>query len=263
MGPPYCGSISHILISNLKLLMLSSPRFRTTNSTTLYLSTMNRPTRTKRATQRDPTSLANKALVSPFEAIDTSPIDPDLLDIAQSPLHTELLGPYNSDQDDSLYNLPHDSPLDKDGDVPDNSDSESDSSLPAVDTLTPGAQIHSFSGWTTEMEALMYSTLCIQVELGKRADSGFKKDAWQAVCTAILSTYKVLVSTKQCKSKVDSQKLLWREYNSLKDQSGFGINESTGLIEAGEQAWRDVIVVSYNKSYYLLTTLVNYTNFIK
>ena len=91
------------------------------------------------------------------------------------------------------------------------------------------------------MEALIYSTLCIQVQLGKRADSGFKKEAWIAVNKAILDTFGVTVSTQQCKSKVDNQKKLWREYNWLKYQSGFGINESTGRIKAGEQAWADII----------------------
>jgi hypothetical protein len=42
---------------------------------------MPRPSRTKRAPHRDPTSLAIEAPTIPPEAIDTSQIDPDLLDI--------------------------------------------------------------------------------------------------------------------------------------------------------------------------------------
>jgi cell cycle checkpoint protein len=93
------------------------------------------------------------------------------------------------------------------------------------------------------MEAALFRTLCEQVEVGKRADSGFKKEAWIASCTAIAETTGVVVTIEQCKSKADSQKALWREFNWLKDQSGFGYNEETGLITAGDQAWRDVIKV--------------------
>jgi len=99
------------------------------------------------------------------------------------------------------------------------------------------------------MEAQLYSTLCEQVQAGKRADSGFKAEAWQAVCTAIGDSFNISVTVSQCKSKADYHKLLWREFNWLRDQSGFGYNEETGLIEAGDQAWVEVIAVS---SYVLL-----------
>jgi hypothetical protein len=39
-------------------------------------------------------------------------------------------------------------------------------------------------------------------------------------------------------------KALWREFTWLRDQSGFGYNEETGLITAKETAWKDVIKVS-------------------
>jgi hypothetical protein len=39
-------------------------------------------------------------------------------------------------------------------------------------------------------------------------------------------------------------KASWRELNWLKDQSGFGWDENTGLVQAGDQAWKDVIKVS-------------------
>ena len=90
----------------------------------------------------------------------------------------------------------------------------------------------------------MYSTLCIQVQLGKRADSGFKKEAWQAVCTEITDRFNIKVTISQCKSKADNQKVLQREFTWLRDQSRFGFNEETGLIEAGDRAWADVIAVS-------------------
>jgi hypothetical protein len=93
------------------------------------------------------------------------------------------------------------------------------------------------------MEALLFHTLVEQVNIGKRADSGFKKEAWLACCIAINNTYIQSVTIDKCKSKVDSLKGLWREFIWLKDQSGFGYDEATGLIKAGDQAWSDIIKV--------------------
>jgi hypothetical protein len=195
---------------------------------------MDRPTRRKRAPHREPTSLAIEAPTTAFEAIDTSQIDPNLLDIDLPPHSSPDTEPFDSfDPDNTQYPLLE-------------SDADSASAFDTIDTgaLLPVSIARPFTNWTVEMEAVMYSTLCIQVQLGKRADSGFKKEAWQAVCEAILDTFQVTVTTAQCKSKADNQKVLWREYNWLRYQSGFGINEETGLIEAGEGAWADVIAVS-------------------
>lgn len=93
------------------------------------------------------------------------------------------------------------------------------------------------------MEETLFSTLLEQVDIGKRADSGFKKEAWIACCNAIKNTTGLLITVDKCKGKVDTMKALWRELNWLKDQSGFGWNEYTRLVEAGDQAWKDVIKV--------------------
>jgi hypothetical protein len=71
----------------------------------------------------------------------------------------------------------------------------------------------------------------------------YKKEAWQAVNKAILDSTGYITTTKQCKSKVDSHKALWREYNWWKDQSGFGLDSETGLVTAGDHVWQDVIAV--------------------
>jgi len=55
------------------------------------------------------------------------------------------------------------------------------------------------------------------VNNGKRADSGFKKEAWIACCIAIKVATNQVVTIKKCKGKVDTMKALWREFNWLKD----------------------------------------------
>ena len=39
--------------------------------------------------------------------------------------------------------------------------------------------------WSSEMEEALLDGLCEQVRQGKRADSGFKKEAWMAVLPSI------------------------------------------------------------------------------
>jgi hypothetical protein len=206
---------------------------------------MERPTRRRRAPRRDPTSLAIEAPSQAHEAIDNSRIDPELFNINRAPhsspeptepepTEPEPAEPeFNSeafDPPNTIYPPP---------------ESEADLGSSSVfDTIDTGAIAQPFTNWTVEMEALMYSTLCTEVQRGKRADNGFKKEAWLAVCKAILDTFQVTVTIDQCKSKADNQKAQWRDYNWLRNQSGFGINEATGLIEAGEGAWADVIKVS-------------------
>ena len=95
-----------------------------------------------------------------------------------------------------------------------------------------------------EMEAILFHTLLEQVDLGKRADSGFKKEAWVACCNAIEGAIKQPITIEKCKGKVDTMKALWRELNWLKEQSGFGWNKERGLVEASDQVWKEVIKVS-------------------
>jgi hypothetical protein len=100
--------------------------------------------------------------------------------------------------------------------------------------------------WTFEMEETLFLTLLEQVDIRKRADSGFKKEAWIACCNAIETATGQLVTIEKCKGKADTMKALWRELNWLKDQSGFGWDEDTRLVKAGNQAWKDVIKVISN-----------------
>ncbi len=105
------------------------------------------------------------------------------------------------------------------------------------------------------MEETLFSTLLEQVDIGKRADSGFKKEAWTACCIAIKNATGQLVTIEKCKNKVEAMKTSWRDLNWLKDQSGFGWDEATGLVQADDQVWKDVTKVSdtINNLYYKLT----------
>jgi hypothetical protein len=96
--------------------------------------------------------------------------------------------------------------------------------------------------WTIKLEALLFNELVRQVvDLGKRADSGFKKEAWKEVVARIYSKAGHQISVDKAKNKVDTLRQHWRGFNYLKDQSGFGYNEEIGLFEAEDRVWEAII----------------------
>jgi hypothetical protein len=52
----------------------------------------------------------------------------------------------------------------------------------------------------------MFNELLHQNEVGKRADSGFKKEAWIAVVKDVLKHTTQVISIDQCKNKLDMMK---------------------------------------------------------
>jgi hypothetical protein len=71
--------------------------------------------------------------------------------------------------------------------------------------------------WNTQMIEVMIEELLHQVELGKRADSGFKKEAWVAVCTMVQTVTTQPLIELQCKTKMETLKDLWKGLNWLLD----------------------------------------------
>lgn len=231
---------------------------------------MPRTQRIRKAPNRVPVSLAAVATPSeenevittievslednPSFAIDPSlTLDPSLADDDTS--STTILGydSYSTIDLDLNYPLLPDIPDEDQQSLSTWSISPPPAQLPAQPPAQPPVQLPaklaptSHIRWTLEMESVLFATLLEQVDIGKRADSGFKKEAWVAVCSAIESTTGQSVTFEKCKGKVDSMKALWRELKWLRDQSGFGWNEDSGLVEAGTQAWIDIIkVTSYN-----------------
>jgi hypothetical protein len=91
------------------------------------------------------------------------------------------------------------------------------------------------------MEKALFNELLEQANTRKRADNGFKKEAWTTSCAAVELITTQTVTIDQCKSKTEIMKALWKEFEWLKDQSGFGYEEETGLITASDSCWREMI----------------------
>jgi len=60
--------------------------------------------------------------------------------------------------------------------------------------------------WSFAMEEALFNELLHQDEAGKRADSGFKKEAWIAVVKEVSKHTTQVISIDQCKNKLDIMK---------------------------------------------------------
>jgi hypothetical protein len=51
-----------------------------------------------------------------------------------------------------------------------------------------------------------------QANNGKRADNGFKIEAWTAACIAVQAVTAQQVIVERCKAKSEALKALWKEF---------------------------------------------------
>jgi hypothetical protein len=153
-------------------------------------------TRTRRPPNREPASLAAIPAASENEAIDTveiltpdANIDPALQTYEIEPLipPSQFLNSLDPDYDDSHlhndYQYPPASPT--------LSESREVTWSPSPPPLALPSDIQPQGGslqWTFKMEEILFCTLLEEVNSGKRADSGFKSEAWAACCKAITNT---------------------------------------------------------------------------
>jgi hypothetical protein len=94
------------------------------------------------------------------------------------------------------------------------------------------------------MQETLLATLLDQCRAGKRADSGFKREAWSAVLVEVQALTTSQVTEKQLKSRVDWFKGMWKEWCGLEENSGFGWDEPTQLFTAEDSVWREYLKVS-------------------
>jgi hypothetical protein len=64
------------------------------------------------------------------------------------------------------------------------------------------SEVRGRAEWTREMERTLIHALLKEVQKGKRAESGFKKEAWASVHEALKERYQVELSVTQVKNKV-------------------------------------------------------------
>jgi hypothetical protein len=96
------------------------------------------------------------------------------------------------------------------------------------------------------MTVALLHTLLDQTRAGKRADSGWKKEAWVTVLAAVQEVYlgPVRIEEKQVKSRLEWFKGTWKEWLALEGNSGFGWDEPTQLFTAEDSVWKIYLKVS-------------------
>ncbi|RHY10142.1 hypothetical protein DYB36_006956 [Aphanomyces astaci] len=99
------------------------------------------------------------------------------------------------------------------------------------------------ASWTAERDEFLVAALQAQVLKGKRSDSGFKKEAWAEVTSAINLRFVTMYHTSKIKSRLDCLKRDYKDVKYLRDNSGFGWNSELQLPTAPDDVWASVIKV--------------------
>jgi Myb/SANT-like DNA-binding domain len=85
--------------------------------------------------------------------------------------------------------------------------------------------------WTYTMEEGLFTTLLDKIRTGKRADSGFKQEAWVDALGVVQSraplSMRPLLTIEKLKNKESNFKALYRDRKWLLGQSGFGVHPDT------------------------------------
>jgi Myb/SANT-like DNA-binding protein len=99
--------------------------------------------------------------------------------------------------------------------------------------------------WNEAMEAALFNAFVEQQNCGKRADMGWKSEAWGPVIAAVQGVYDgaVVITKSHCQTKEGSYKSHYRDHVWLERQSGFSFDKETGLFDAAPEAWEELLKV--------------------
>ncbi|MCJ1378516.1 hypothetical protein MMC17_001615 [Xylographa soralifera] len=111
--------------------------------------------------------------------------------------------------------------------------------------------------WTDEAEASLLATLCEEVDRGRRADSGYKKEAWVEVVDTLEADLGLEVTIDQPKNKYGWYKQRYKEWVALLELSGFGWNVELQRFTAPDKTWSDYVKVHKEAGWHRNHTLHN------
>ena len=87
-----------------------------------------------------------------------------------------------------------------------------------------------------------------QVNLGRKGEGGFRKDAWTAIERKFNAELNLHLSKDNFKNKLKTWKLAYRVMKELKNSSGFAWNEATQCMDADESVWDELLkIICYFK----------------
>lgn len=92
--------------------------------------------------------------------------------------------------------------------------------------------------WTDEAEEVLLTVLVEQVRLGKRAENGYKAEAWEEVCKQLMQQMSFACTKDQAKNKNNMLKTYYRTWCELQDTaSGFGWDGVLERYTAEDGVW--------------------------
>ncbi|ETW02974.1 hypothetical protein H310_05415 [Aphanomyces invadans] len=96
--------------------------------------------------------------------------------------------------------------------------------------------------WNEALDKLWLNELIRQVgQVGKRANSGYKKEAWKAALHALNEGSEVKFTQAQLRSRHDMMKKAFRVVSSMCEASGMGFEATTCQIVASEATWESYL----------------------
>ncbi|KAG9414975.1 hypothetical protein AC1031_008392 [Aphanomyces cochlioides] len=92
--------------------------------------------------------------------------------------------------------------------------------------------------WNDELDKLWFNELIRQFgQVGKRANSGYKKEAWKAALKALNDGSDVVFTQSQLRSRHDILKKTFRVVSSMANASGMGFEAETCKVVASDEGW--------------------------
>jgi hypothetical protein len=97
--------------------------------------------------------------------------------------------------------------------------------------------------WREEEERFYLDYMLQGIAQGLRPSGTFKGDFWPACATAFGAAGFRIPSLAQLNNKRNGWRTKWSLWVQLKEQSGWGINPDTGVLEASDAAWERALTV--------------------
>ena len=107
--------------------------------------------------------------------------------------------------------------------------------------------------WSKEMERKLIDLLLEQIQLGRKGEGGFKKEAWMAIQRKFNEEMKMNLGKDNFKNKYKTWKQGYRMMKELRNMSGFAWNESTQCVDADDSVWEELLKVMFSKLYLYLS----------
>lgn len=82
-----------------------------------------------------------------------------------------------------------------------------------------------------------------QVQLGRKGEGGFRKEAWTAIERRFNEDMKMNLGRENFKNKLKTWKQGYIIMKELRNMSGFAWNESTQCVDADDIVWEELLKV--------------------